>query len=105
MSNGCGVISSQVMQEYASVALTKLKQRSDIVMRQLVLLESFEVVSLLPALIRRSVEIRATFQISFWDACIISAAEYAKCDAVYSEDFTSGRFYSGIIIKNPFEQD
>jgi len=39
MKSGTGVISTQVLQEYAHVALYKLHQRQDVVLRQLVLLE------------------------------------------------------------------
>lgn len=103
MVGGNGVISSQVLQEYANVALTRLKQQQDIVLRQLTLLESLETVLLEPALIRRAVEIRAAYKIAFWDACIISAAEYAKCDAIYSEDMNADQYYSGIKMLNPFQ--
>jgi len=102
MKSGTGVISTQVLQEYAHVALNKLHQRQDVVLRQLVLLEGFEVVQQSPFLIRRSVEIKATYQIGFWDACIISSAEHAKCNMILSEDLNSGQFYSGIAMENPF---
>lgn len=102
MAGGNGVISSQVLQEYANVALTRLKQQQDIVLRQLTLLESFETVLLAPALVRRAVEIRAVYKIAFWDSCIISAAEYAKCDTIYSEDLNAEQYYSGIKMRNPF---
>ncbi len=102
MKSGTGVISTQVLQEYAHVALNKLHQRQDVILRQLVLLEGFEVVQQSPGLIRRSVEIQATYRISFWDACIISAAEHAKCHVILSEDFNRGQFYSGIAMENPF---
>ena len=46
MREGTGVISSQVMQEYAVVASGKLRQDPDTVLRQLLLLESFEVIQL-----------------------------------------------------------
>jgi predicted nucleic acid-binding protein len=51
---------------------------------------------------KRAVEIRKTYGINFWDACIVSNAEYAECDAIYSEDLNTGQFYSGIRIINPF---
>jgi len=102
MKEGTGVISTQVLQEYASVALSKLNQDQSVVLRQLVLLEAFEVVSISPALIRRGIEIRAAYGTSFWDSIIISAAECAKCDTILSEDFNSGQFYSGIVAVNPF---
>ena len=105
MRLGTGVISTQVLQEYAHVALNKLQQRQDVILRQLVLLEELEVIPQSPALIRRSVEIKSTYQISFWDACIISAAEHAKCNIILSEDLNSGQFYSGIAMKNPFNHN
>ncbi|VAX09660.1 hypothetical protein MNBD_GAMMA26-1134 [hydrothermal vent metagenome] len=101
MRHGTGVISTQVLQEYAHVALNKLHQRQDVILRQLVLLEGLEVIRQSPALIRRSVEIKASYRISFWDACIISAAEHAKCNVILSEDLNSGQFYSGIAMENP----
>jgi len=54
-------------------------------------------------LIRRAVEIKAAYQVSFWDACIIAAAEYAKCRVILSEDMNAGQFYSVIVMQNPFE--
>ena len=102
MSNGLGVISSQVLQEYSSVALTKLNQDHALVLRQLVLLEAFDIVLIKPALIRRAIEIRSSYAISFWDSCIISAAEGAGCDSIYSEDLNAGQYYSGIKVNNPF---
>ena len=102
MRLGTGVISTQVLQEYAHVALNKLHQRQDVILRQLVLLEGLEVIPQSPLLIRRSVEIKTTYQISFWDACIISAAEHAKCNMILSEDLNNGQFYSGIAMENPF---
>ncbi|MDQ6955155.1 MAG: PIN domain-containing protein [Mariprofundaceae bacterium] len=102
MKSGTGVISTQVLQEYAHVALNKLHQRQDVILRQLVLLEELNVIQQSPALIRRAVEIKASYQISFWDACIIGAAEYAKCNIILSEDMNAGQFYSGIAMQNPF---
>jgi len=102
MKSGSGVISTQVLQEYAHVALNKLHQRQDVILRQLVLLEEMTVIQQSPTLIRRAVEIKATYQISFWDACIIAAAEYAKCNVILSEDMNASQFYSGIVMQNPF---
>lgn len=104
MREGTGVISIQVLQEYANVALGKLKQSSDIVLRQLHLLEAFEIVEPKPQTVRRSVEIRAAYGISFWDSAIIAAAEYARCDAILTEDLNPGQYYAGIIVKNPFAE-
>ena len=102
MKNRTGTISTQVLQEYAFVAINKLKQSQDVVLRQLKLLESFEVIYQSPVQIRRAVEIKHLYKIGFWDACIISNAEHANCSEIYSEDLNAGQFYSGIQIVNPF---
>jgi predicted nucleic acid-binding protein len=95
-------VSTQVLQEYASVAITKLRQEDAIVLRVLRLLETLEVVQATPALVRRAVELRKVYQVGFWDAGIIAAAEQADCDLILSEDLSAGRFYGGIRVVNPF---
>ena len=45
---------------------------------------------------------KITYNISFWDACIVTAAEHANCDVILSEDLNTGQFYSGIATENPF---
>lgn len=98
----CGVVSTQVLQEYAAVALTKLHQAPDVVQRQLRLLESFTVVPVSASIIRRTIEIYALFPTSYWDAAIIAAAESAGCDTICTEDLNPGQFYSGVRVVNPF---
>jgi len=100
---GSGVLSTQVLQEYANVAVSKLGQRQDVVLRQLRLLERLHVVPQTPELIRRAVELRGVYGISFWDASVVAAAEAEKCDRIYSEDLNTGQFYAGIVVVNPFE--
>jgi predicted nucleic acid-binding protein len=102
MKSRAGTISTQVLQEYAYVAINKLKQSQDVVLRQLKLMESLEVINQSPVQIRRAVEIMHLYKIGFWDACIISNAEHANCTEIYSENLNTGQFYSGIQIVNPF---
>lgn len=102
MDSGFGVLSTQVLQEYAVTGLRKLNQRRDVIIRNLVLLESMEVVLPTPKLVQKAVELRELYQISFWDACIIAQAESAECETILSEDLDPGQFYSGIRLVNPF---
>jgi predicted nucleic acid-binding protein len=102
LAAGSGVISTQVMQEYAVVAQSKLHQNSDTVFRQILLLESLEVVQVTPALIRRSLELQSRYRIDFWDASILSAAEHAQCAVLLSEDLNPGQLYATIRVENPF---
>jgi predicted nucleic acid-binding protein len=44
------------------------------------------------------------WQLSYWDALIISAAEAACCDVVLSEDLGDGRVYGSVRVENPFRE-
>lgn len=102
MRSGTGVVSTQVLQEYANVALGKLAQRQDVVLRQLSILERLQVVFQTPPLIRRAVELRGLYGISFWDASIVAAAESRGCHEIISEDLNAGQFYGAVSVVNPF---
>jgi len=100
-----GVLSIQVLQEYANIALTKLTQDAAVVLRQLKLLEVFKIIAPSPAMVRRGVEIRSAYRLSFWDASIVAAAETAECDYILSEDLNTGQYYAGVKVTNPFAPD
>ena len=51
---------------------------------------------------RRATALCQRYQISYWDAAIIAAAEMADCDAVYSEDLNAEPDYDGMTVINPF---
>ena len=98
-----GAVSIQVLREYANVALTKLKQESAIVLRQIKLLESLIVVAPTPEMVRRSIEIRNAYQLSFWDASIVTAAESEGCAYLLSEDLNANQYYATVQVLNPFD--
>lgn len=102
LREGTGVVSTQVLAEYARTALDKLGQAPEVVLRQLLVLESLEVIQVTPALVRRSVELHQVYQLNYWDAGVIAAAELAQCDVVLSEDFSDGRLYGAVRVENPF---
>jgi predicted nucleic acid-binding protein len=101
IGDGSGVISTQVLQEFASVALSKLHQRVDVVLAELSALESLEVVQLTPVLIRRALEFHALHAINFWDAAILATAEAARCTRLWSEDSAPGSIYGLLRVENP----
>ncbi len=45
---------------------------------------------------------RQRFGISYWDAAILEAARALGCEAVLSEDLSSGTDYAGMRVENPF---
>ncbi len=97
-----GVVSTQVLQEYAVVAAVKLKQAEEAILRQLITLETLEVVAVSPALIRRAVGMSGRYRISHWDACILATAEAAHCPLLLSEDLNAGQLYAATRVENPF---
>jgi predicted nucleic acid-binding protein len=101
LKNGCGVISTQVLQEFAAVALSKLRHSCEVVLRELAILQSQEVVQLTPELIRSAVELFQDVQLPFWDAAIVAAAKHARCEVLYSENFPAGAVYGNVRVENP----
>jgi predicted nucleic acid-binding protein len=96
------VFSTQVLHEYASVALAKLRLDPALVQQQVTLLANAEVVPLTADLICRAVDLHAEHHLSYWDACILVAAETAGCAELYSEDLNPGQSYAGVRVVNPF---
>jgi predicted nucleic acid-binding protein len=102
IADGNGVVSTQVCMEYASVAASKLGQPLDSIHCQLAALDSFEVVATTVPLIQTALIAMRTYGLSFWDSVIITAAESARCDVVYTEDLNDGQRYGTVRAVNPF---
>lgn len=100
--NASGVISTQVLQEYANVALRKMHLDANHVRKQISAHEQFEVVQVTPAIIRGALDVHQTRSVSFYDALIVQAASVAGCDILYSEDLSTGEVINGVKIVNPF---
>jgi predicted nucleic acid-binding protein len=100
--DGGGVISTQVLQEFANVALRKMQLDANHVRKQLSAHQQFEVVQVTPAIIHGALDLHQTRSLSFFDALIVQAASVAGCDILYSEDLNTGEFINGVKIVNPF---
>ncbi len=99
-----GVISTQVLQEFANVALRKMGLNAAHVRAQLAAHEQFEVVQVTPRIIRGALDLHQTRSLSFYDALLVEAARIAGCDTLYSEDLTTGEVIDGVKIVNPFAE-
>jgi predicted nucleic acid-binding protein len=55
-------------------------------------------------LVRIAIEQSGRFQISYWDAAILAAAEALGCETVYSEDLSDGELYGNVRVVNPFRK-
>ena len=49
-----------------------------------------------------AIRLQERYQLSFWDAMIITSAIQLRCDILWSEDFSPGHFYDRVKVINPF---
>ena len=63
---------------------------------------NFPTQALNPSTILKALQLRERFQISYWDAAIIAAAQELGCPTIYSEDFSHGQNYESVVVMNPF---
>lgn len=73
--------------------------------------EIIAAVSVLPvqeidlAMVNRAIDTHKMYQIPYWDALIISAAERAGCKTILSEDLNDGQMIHDILVHNPFKEE
>ena len=98
------VISTQVVNEFLNVLLGKRKlERAKAFRLARVLMRHCDVVSVTPEITEQAMTLGERYQISHWDALIVSAALAAGCDTLYSEDMQNGQVFDGrVTIRNPF---
>ena len=98
-----GVVSVQVFNEVASVCLRILKmpwQEIDALL--LAVKTACDVMPLTIASHEKAVEVTKRFQLSLYDANIISTALISGAKVLLSEDMHSGLLIDGLLIQNPF---
>lgn len=95
-------ISTQVIQEFY-VALTRKLGVEPLKTKDIV--HSFrhmEIVSIDIDDINRAIDGNILWQVSFWDALIVTAAQKARCDVLYTEDLNHGQVFDTLTVCNPF---
>lgn len=101
-----GIISVQVLDEFASVASRKLSMRwADIGTVLGAVRGACRVENITLETHERALVIAQRNRIGIYDATIVASAVIAGARVLYSEDFQAGRFFEGRIrIVNPFAQ-
>ena len=51
-----------------------------------------------------AIRLQTHYQISIWDAMIITSALKLDCQVLWSEDLNDGQAYGGIEVRNPFSE-
>ena len=95
-------ISAQVMAEFASVAIRKLKIATPLLLELLSEMGKISHAGVDNALVCRAVEIQGIYGVQFYDAQIIAAAERLGCSSILTEDLNDGQMYGGVRAVNPF---
>lgn len=98
-------ISAQVLQELFWVLSVKAKDR----MRAedaATIVDNFSgtpCAAVEPTLVKAAIQTSIRYQISYWDAAIIAAAERLGAPRVFSEDLNDGQRYGSVTVVNPFK--
>jgi predicted nucleic acid-binding protein len=100
-----GIVSVQVLNEFAHVASRKLRHRWDIIEFALdqFRLSLEDIRPLTYETHAAALKLARNDGFSFHDALIVASAIEAGCDTLYSEDMQHGRTIGALTILNPFE--
>ena len=99
----CGVLSTQVLQEFyvnirkkaaAPVSAAEAKQwLTDYLNWEIVINDGNAVIE--------AIDLEERYQVSFWDALILHAANSAGASVIYSENLNHGQQYADLVVQNP----
>jgi predicted nucleic acid-binding protein len=98
-----GVVSIQVLNEFANVARRKRKRTyAEINIALDAIKSTCLIVPLTIETHRLGMEYAERYQLALYDAMIVAAAVLAGCTRLYSEDLHDGLIIDGLTIRNPF---
>lgn len=98
-----GVVSTQVLQELCVNLRRKagrpleLKATRDLIADYL----SWQVVVNTGGSILEALDLETQYQISFWDALVVQAAQAGGAEVLYSEDLAAGQLFGTVLVVNP----
>ena len=97
-------VSAQVLQEFYVTVTRKiaLPMSSEQAVEWIEQFESFPCAAIDSTLVKIAVELSERFQISYWDAAILSAAEVLGAETLFTEDLDNGQQFGRLRAVNPF---
>jgi predicted nucleic acid-binding protein len=102
--SGSILVSTQVVQEFYVAATRKLRLANPVARTLTEALLDLPLVIVSPAHIRSALDYERHYQISFWDALIVAAAEAGGAAVLYTEDLNDGQQYGSVLVRNPFRE-
>ena len=100
------MLSVQVLQEFYVQATRKNRAdalRHDEAVGFIHSWRRFPIHDITLAVLEAALAIKERYQLSYWDAAIIAAAQEGNCSEVLSEDMNDGQNYGGVKVVNPFK--
>ena len=97
-------LSAQVLQEFYVTVTRRIAAplSAEEAIEWIEQFEAFPCVAVDVALVKIAVEIGERFQVSYWDGCILAAAEALRAKTLYTEDLNPGQKYGSVVVENPF---
>ena len=98
-----GVVSTQVLQELAVNLRRKAGRPLDVKATREIVSDylTWQVIVNGGESILEAMDLESRYQISFWDAMVIQAAQLSGADVLYSEDLSDGQQYGSVQVINP----
>jgi predicted nucleic acid-binding protein len=93
-----------VLQEFYVNATRKahIRMPADVALEWMAQLDGRPCITVDPYLVQLAAAISIRYQISYWDAAILAAAEALGAEVVYSDDLQHNQMYRSVRVENPF---
>lgn len=101
-----GVLSTQVLQEFYITVTKKITSPLPPESAREIIVDflTWDVVTNGGEAVLEAIDLQIREKISFWDALVVAAAEKGAADILLSEDFSDGRKFGDIAVRNPFTE-
>jgi predicted nucleic acid-binding protein len=102
-----GVVSTQVLQELSVNLRRKTGRPLDVKATREIIADylTWQVVVNGGESILEALDLEARYQVSFWDALVLYAAQVSGAKILYSEDLSDGQTYGSVRVTNPLKQN
>jgi predicted nucleic acid-binding protein len=103
-NGGGGVLSAQILGEFYVTVTKKITHPvSPATAREIVMnLATWDVVAIDGESVLEAIDLQSREKISFWDALVVVAAIKGGAEILLSEDFSDGRKFGPLAVRNPF---
>ena len=101
--NHDGVISVQVMTEFANVMKTRFNATATEIDEWVSQFYPLLVTEVTMDVVRNALYVKEEYGIQFYDALIVATAEKLGCHEIVTEDLNPNQIYRGMAVVNPFK--